>query len=169
MGMKAEIKASLGWNWTDGAVLDDRLAYAAQLLDGNGDNQAEAAWLAEQQSLLSGASITHDLSYLTRSLLGDTHVTTLLEVRALLAINHGSSGGTLVVGGASSNPWSAPLADGSDKLRVPPDGVALLTSRPSGWTVDESNRNLKLAADGGTVDYSIALIGTITASGSGSS
>ena len=44
MSFKAEIKASLGWSWDDGAVDNDRLDYAEQLLDGNGDNQAEAVW-----------------------------------------------------------------------------------------------------------------------------
>jgi hypothetical protein len=169
MGIKAEIRASLGWTWTAGAVLNDRLAYAAQLLDGNGDNQAEAAWLADDQSLTSGTSTTLDLTALTRSLLGDTHTTTLLGVRGLLILNHHDSAGNLVVGGASSNAWSAPFADGSDKLSLPPDGIALLTNRKSGWTVDASNCNLKLLASGGNVDYSIALIGTITAPSSSSS
>lgn len=169
MGIKAEIRASLGWKWDDGALLNDRLEYAAQLLDGTGTNQAEAAWLAEGQTLLDAGATTHDLTYLTRTLLGDTHVTTLLTVRAVLLLNHSTSAGTLIVGGAASNAWSAPFADSSDKLEVPPDGVALLTTRAAGWTVDASHCNLKLAASGGDVDYSIAVIGNLTASGSGSS
>jgi len=169
MGMKAEIRASLGWNWSDEALLNERLDYAAQLLDGSGANQAEAAWLADAQTLLDAGSTTYDLTDLTRTLLGDMHVTTLLAVRAVLLINHNTSAGTLIVGGATSNVWSAPFGDGSDKLVVPPDGVALLSTRASGWAVDASNCNLKLAADGGEVDYSIAVIGNLTASGSGSS
>ncbi|GAG29614.1 unnamed protein product, partial [marine sediment metagenome] len=42
MSFKAEVKASVGWNWSEGAVDNDRLNYAERLADGNGDNQAEA-------------------------------------------------------------------------------------------------------------------------------
>jgi len=169
MGIKAEIQASIGWNWSDGAVLNDRLAYAATLLEGADANQAEAAWVDADQSLTSGTSTTYDLTALTRTLLGDTHTTTLLAVRGLLIINHATSAGTLVVGGATSNPWSAPLGDSADTLHVPPDGVALLVNRADGWDVDASHCNLKLAASGGDVDYSIALLGNLTAGSSSSS
>ena len=77
MSFKAEIKASLGWNWSDGATDNARLDFARQLLDGNGDDEAEAVWHIEDQTLLDGASTTLDLTALTRNVLGDLHTVTL--------------------------------------------------------------------------------------------
>ncbi len=168
MSFKGEIKASAGWNWNEGAVDNDRLDYAEQLLDGNGDNQAEAAWHAESQTLLSGTSTTLDLSNLTRTVLGDAHAVTFLTVKALLIVNESTGTGELIVGGAASNIWSAPFGSATDTVDVPPDSPLLLANRKDGWVVDASNQNLKLTASGDDVTYSIAVLGTITAAGSGS-
>jgi hypothetical protein len=162
MSFKAELKASLGWNWDDGAADNRRLDYVAQLLDGNGSGQAEAAWIAEDQSLVDAASITLDLDALTRTILGDQLSVSLLTIKALLITNPDTSAGNLVVGNAATNEWSAPLGSAGDTLIVPPDGLLLLTNRGSGWTVDATHKNLKLAASGGNLTYSIAVVGTTT-------
>jgi hypothetical protein len=168
MSFKAEVKASVGWNWDDGAVDNDRLDYAERLLDGNGDNQAEAVWHAENQTLLDATSTTFDLTSLTRTILGDTHTVTFLTVKALLIVNQSTSGGELLVGGATSDEWSEPFGADGDQVTVPLDSPFLLANRQAGWNVDDANKNLKLAATGGDVSYSIAVVGTTTASGSGS-
>lgn len=168
MSFKAEIRASAGWNWSDGAVDNDRLDYAERLLDGNGDNQAEAVWHAEGQTLLEAESTTLDLTSLTRTILGDTHTVTFLTVKALLIVNRGTSGGELLVGGAATDEWSGPFGADGDQITVPLDSPLLLTNRQAGWNVDAANKNLKLAATGGEVTYSIAIVGTTTAAGSGS-
>lgn len=168
MSFKAEVKASLGWNWNDGAVDNDRLDYAEQLLEGNGASQAEAAWHDRDRTLLDGASTTLDLTSLTRTILGDTVTVTLLTVKALLIVNQTSGGGELVVGDAAANEWAEPFTADGDQITVPPDSPLLLANRQTGWQVDDSNRNLKLAASGGDVTYSIAIIGTTTTAGSGS-
>jgi len=168
MSFKGEIKASAGWNWNEGAIDNDRLDYAEQLLDGNGDNQAEAAWHEASETLLQGTSTTLDLSNLTRTVLGDAHAVTLLTVKALLIVNESTGAGELIVGDAASDVWSAPLGSATDQLIVPPDSPLLLANRNGGWAVDSSNRNLKLTASGDDVTYSIAVLGTITAAGSGS-
>jgi hypothetical protein len=168
MSFKGEVKASLGWNWSEGAVDNDRLDYSGQLLLGNGENQAEAVWHVEQQTLLGGAAVDLDLSNLGRAILGDLHVVTLLGVKALLIVNEGAEGGTLLVGGAASEAWSAPFGAAGDRVAVPPQSALLLSNRGAGWPVDHSHRNLKLAAAGGEVVYSMAVVGTITAAGSGS-
>ena len=168
MSFKAQIQASVGWNWSDGAVDNDRLDYAEQLLDGNGSNQAEAVWHEEAATLADAASTTLDLTDLTRTVLDDTHTVTFLTVKALLIVNHDTSDGELLVGNAASDEWSEPFGADGDQARVPPDSPLLLANRPSGWNVDASNKNLKLAASSGAVDYSIAIIGTTTAAGSGS-
>ena len=168
MSFKGEIKVSAGWNWNEGAIDNDRIDYAEQLLDGNGDNQAEAAWHEESQTLTSGASITLDLSNLTRTVLGDAHAVTFLTVKALLIVNESTGAGELIVGNAASNAWFAPFDAATNEIVVPPDSPLLLASRKDGWEVDASNRNLKLTASGDDVTYSIAVLGTITAAGSGS-
>jgi len=168
MGFKAEVKAWVGWNWSDGAVDSQRLDYAGRLLDGNGDNQAEAVWHAENQTLADAASTTLDLTALTRTILGDLHTVTFLKVKALLIVNQGTSGGRLLVGGAAADEWSEPFGADGDQIAVPLDSPLLLTNRQAGWNVDQANRNLKLVASGGEVTYSIAIVGTTTAAGSGS-
>ena len=50
----------------------------------------------------------------------------------------------------------------------PPNGLLLLGNPQAGWPVDARRRNLQLAADGGDVTYSIAIVGTLTADASGS-
>jgi hypothetical protein len=171
MSFKAEVKASIGWNWSDGAVDNDRLDYAGRLADGNGDNQAEAVWHAKDQTLLDAASMILDLTALTRTILGDLHTVTFLTVKALLIVNQGTSGGQLLVGGAAADQWSEPFGADGDQVAVPPDSSLLLANRQAGWNVDDANKNLRLAASGGNVTYSVAIVGTLTApdSGSGSS
>jgi len=168
MSFKGELRASLGWNWNDGATDNGRLDYAATLLEGNGDDQAEAVWHEEDQTLLSGQSTTLDLTNLTRTLLGDVHTVTFLTVKALLIVSDDAGEGDLLVGDAAADEWSQPFGGDGERIVVPPDSPALLANRQTGWPVDDSNKNLKLAADGGDVTYSIAILGTITAAGSGS-
>ena len=95
--------------------------------------------------------------------------TCLLSVKALMILNDADSAGTLVVGGAGGDEWSAPFGADGDALQVAPDGAVLLANRQAGWPVDDANKLLKLSASGGDVTYSIALAGTLTAEGSGSS
>jgi hypothetical protein len=168
MSFKGEIKASVGWNWNDGATDNDRLDYAQPLLEGNGEGQAEAVWHAEGRTLLDAQSDTLDLTALTRTILGDLNTVTFLAVKALLIVHRGTSGGELLVGGAAADEWSEPFGADGDQLLVPPDSPLLLANRRSGWAVDASHKNLKLAATGGSVTYSMAIVGTTTASGSGS-
>jgi hypothetical protein len=167
MSFKAQINASVGWAWSDGAVDDGSLAYAERLADGNGDNEAEAAWHVEEQTLLDAESTTLDLSNLTRIVLGDTLTLTFLTLKALLVVNHGSTG-QLVLGGAAEDEWSEPFGNDGDLVAVPPDSVLLLANRQAGWTVDDASRNLELTAEGGDVVYSIAIVGTLTVPDSGS-
>jgi len=168
MSFKAEVKASLGWNWSEGAVDNGRLDYARQLLSGNGDDQAEAVWHVERQTLPDAASVELDLTDLCRTIFGDVLSVTLVAVKALLLVNESTTGATLLLGGEATDEWSAPFGADGDQINVPPQGALLLTNRGTGWAVDASHRNLKLAADGGDVTYSLAIVGTITAAGSGS-
>lgn len=168
MTFQAEILASLGWTWNDGAVDNRRLDCVARLPGGNGDNQAQAVWHAENQLLLSGAAVTLDLAALTRTILGDLNTVAMVAVKALLVVNHNQDGGSLVLGGAETDEWSAPFGAAGDQVLVPRASPMLLAHCQTGWDVDAAHRNLRLAASGGDVSYSIAIVGTTTRAGSGS-
>ncbi|OHB67852.1 MAG: hypothetical protein A2V70_19915 [Planctomycetes bacterium RBG_13_63_9] len=168
MSFKAEVKASLGWNWNDGAVDNNRLDFAVALPGGNGEGQAEAVWHVEDQTLLDATSIIFDLTELSRTVFGDTVTVTFLTVKALLIVNRSTDGGELVVGNAPADWWSEPFGADGDRVIVPPDSPLLLANRQEGWDVDNASRNLQLAAIGGDVTYSMAIVGTTTAPGSGS-
>lgn len=162
MSFQGQIKASFGWEWDEGATDSSDLKFNETLADGVGVNQAEAVWHKEDVELLNAASTTYDLTSLIRTVIGDTtHVTALVSVNGILIINKSTAGGEVLVGGAASDEWSEPFGADGDKVRVPLDSPLVLVSRRCGWEVDDSNKNLKLLAQGGDVTYSIAIIGTI--------
>ncbi len=164
MRFQAEIRAALGWRWSDGATFDARLDYARQWRDEHGTG-CEAAWSAEHETLPDGHYVTLDLANLVRNVLGDMLVTSLSGVHVLLVVNHAPDGGVLHVGGAASNAWRGPLGDGP--LAVAPDGALLLATRAVPWPVEAAHRNLQLAAADGDVQYSIALLGITPGAASG--
>lgn len=168
MGLKAEIKTAIGWNWSDGAIDDQRLDYAKLWTAGSGPGQAEAVWHAEERLLLEGTAETLDLTDLARTVFGASISITLLSVKALLVVSHSASTGELLIGAATTDTWSEPFGDDGDQIAVPPDSPLLLVNRQSGWAVDDANKNLKLAASGGDVIYSVVVMGTTSASASGS-
>ena len=169
---RAELAARIGWTWkaTTGMPKDvDEVAYAKALTDGCEQDEAEAKWSSEDATILSGESTTLDLTALTRTVFGDTLTTVLVSVKALLVVNSGTTGGEIVIGDADSNEWSEPFGADGDTIKVPLDSAVFLSNRHWGWPVDDSNKNLKLAASGGDVTYSIVIVGTETENGSGSS
>lgn len=169
MSFTAGIQARIGWEWDDGAVDQSFLNYAKEHADGNDEDEAEAVWHEANQTLLDGATRTLDLTALTRTVLGDTHTVTFLTIKAILIVSRSTSVGELVVGGAASNEWAYPFSADGDQANVPVDSPWLIANRKWGWAVDADNKNFKLAASGGAVYYDIAIIGTLTASASGSS
>ena len=160
MSFKSQVNVSLGWNWNQGAVDNGRLDFAAQFLDG-GDAPANGVWKAKDQLLAAANSVTLDLTALTNPILGGTLTVNFAAVKAVLVVNRG--GGTLTVGGAAGNEWSAPFASPGDQFVVPADSPWLLVNSQSGWPVDAAHRNLKLAASGGDVTYSIVIVGDLAA------
>jgi hypothetical protein len=167
-----QIAAELGWKWTgeDGSTVDrGSLRATSRLTDGTDADEAEAVWHVEDASLLNSASSTLDLTALTRTLFGSTHTTTLVTVRALAVVNDAASEGNLVIGDAASDAWTGPLGASGDTLIIPPGGSAFIHAPSAGWEVTASAKDLKLAAAGGDVTYSVAIIGTLTEAESGSS
>lgn len=163
MTYKGNIQSVLSWSWTSGTSDNDKLSYSQTLTDGTGVNQAEAVWHKESIVLLSGNSTTYDLTNLIRTVLGDaTHSTTFVTIKAIHLVNLSTSGGELHIGGAATNEWSEMFAADGDKLVIPLDSANLWSSRRCGKEVDGTNKNLKVAAVGGDVTYSIAIVGLIT-------
>lgn len=175
MSFKGELITSLGWNWNDGAVDNDQFKYAKILNTGDGVNQAEGAWHSESRELVSGESDLFDLSALTRIVLNSQLVTRFARVKALQIINLSTEGGLLIIGGAVCDPWWEPFGDRSDTVQCPLDSSVFLSNRRTGWPVTAlgsssssssgedslADRFLKVAAVGGDVTYSIAIIGTL--------
>ena len=168
MTFSAEIKASVGWDWEDGAVNNNRTDYLQQLPEGNDDGEAEAIWHVEEQTLPNGTTATLDMTALVRQILGDANAVAMASVKALLLTSDAESAGKLVVGGATVAPWSEPFAADADQVIVDPNGMLLLCNPGAGWPVDDAHRLLMLSASGGDATYSAAIVGTLAGSNSGS-
>lgn len=171
--LRCNILAQLGWTWHDHVDASpttdaNRLQFQQNLTD-DATQRAEAVWHAENQVLADGASTTLDLSALERALFGDTLVTSLLGVRAILIVNRGETGGALLVGGATSDEWREPFGAAGDRVKVMPGGALLLGHPRDGWQVAAGATDLKLEASGGVVTYDVAIVGTTSADSSSSS
>lgn len=165
---KSEFTARLGWDWTvDGGNPTDKseLKYNKSLLLGGAVNQAEAQWSETDRVILEGASETFDLTSLTRTVFSGTLTTVFQNVKGLLIVNTSTSGGHLLVGNAAANEWVGPFGAAGDTIKVPLDSPVMVANRQCGWLVDDSNKNLKIAAVNGDVTYSITIVGVETISG----
>jgi hypothetical protein len=161
VSFKSQVNVSLGWNWNQGAVDNGRLDYAKLFLDGGG-NPADGVWNAKDRPLAAESSTTLDLTALQNAILGGTHSINFASIRAMWIINRGE--GTLAIGGAAGNEWSAPFGSPGDQIAIPPDSPCLLCNGQSGWPVDAAHRNLKLSANDGDVTYSIVIVGQLATS-----
>jgi len=165
---KASLVAGLGWKWTSGTVIDDgRVRYAQPLTDADVTARAEAVWHDASAILLDGASRNLDLTALERAVFDDVLRTVFADVKGLLVVNEGGPG-RLVVGGADEDAWFGCFGAPDHTVEVPPHSALVLSHRQDGWPVDGARCNLKLAAAGGDVTYSIAILGTLTSGGSSS-
>lgn len=173
--LRSTIHAELGWNWQDQAgsgvvAHSSRLHAIATLDNGAGVGQADAVWDAAGVALAAGMSITFELDSLERPIFGDTIYLSMLKIKALLIANRNADGDAyLLVGGAASDPWYAPLGTSGDTIKVMPGGAVLLSCPRDGWDVETSAKCLKIAAVGAGVTFDIAVLGTITADSSSSS
>ncbi|GAF68948.1 unnamed protein product, partial [marine sediment metagenome] len=164
-----EVVARFGWNWLSEGVQDsDKVEHNTRLASGFNWNQAEAAWKLGSVTLADAASVIYDLSNLTQTRFGDTQVIALIDVRGIIIKNETTGEGTLIVGDAGANEWSAMFGADGDAANVEPSSVFAISNELDGWDVDATNKNLKLTASGGECTYSIAIIGATSAGASGS-
>ena len=167
----SDILARVGWNWlaeSGNPIDDDNIQYAKTFADGSGDGQAEIKWSSKSRTLLNGNSETFDLTALTREIFSGDLTLTFYKVKAIMIVVENTSGGKLTIGDAASDEWAGPLHTDGQTLILDPDSVYLQTNYTYGWGVDDSNKNLKIAAGNGDVTYSIVIEGTETDDGSAS-
>ena len=176
--LKSTLSAQLGWTWRDVAgtlvVIDsNRLAFDADLADGAGSAEADAIWHAADQTLLAGQAMTLELDALAQSIFGDIITIPLAKVKAILIVNkNGGQSGSLVVGGAAANAWSAPFGTPGDTVCVMPGSPLVLANLCDGWDVPPGSHALRLEAVGQPVTFDVAILGVLAGvegSSSGSS
>lgn len=161
---RSTLLAQLGWTWRDeqdrAAVIDaNQWSWRTSLNEGTQPGEANAIWYAMGITLASGASTEWLLDALSRPLFGKTIVQAFSSIKALWLANRSESSGTLVMGGAASNPWAGPMGSGSSLLRIAPGGVLFVAHPGGGWSVSSSAKALKLAAESASVTYDIILLG----------
>jgi hypothetical protein len=168
--LRSTIQVQLGWTWRDivGANVvanSNRLQLTQDLDDGAGANQADAIWDVVDQSLTAGTSTTFSLDALARGLFGDTITIALAKVKAVLVVNKNTSGsGHLLLGGAASDEWYAPLGASGDCVKIMPGAALLLACPQAGWDVAAGATELKLAAVGDDVTFDVAILGVAASS-----
>ncbi len=173
--LASRIHAELAWTWRDTLgdspiVFSNRLQFAKDLADGWGDNQADAVWYANDQTLSAGESLTYDLDMLEQTMFGDTITVPFARIKGLLVVNKNAGGnGYLLIGGAAADEWNEPFGASGDTLRLMSASPLLLANARSGWDVTSVSRSLKVAAVGEDVTFDISAVGTLWRESGGSS
>lgn len=165
--LSVDVRASIHWLHQDAlglSVVADRgeVRFAEGLAHGLGDDQADELW-HDERTLAGSDSETLDLSSLPRGWFGGGTAVALATVKALLIVNRGSQvDAELLVGGAASAAWSAPLGGSGERVRVGPASSLLLSNKTQGWPVTSSTADkLKIANAGSEpVTYQIVIVGT---------
>ncbi|MBN1590952.1 MAG: hypothetical protein JW888_15670 [Pirellulales bacterium] len=168
--LRSTIQVQLGWTWRDSTGTNvvansNRLQLNQELEDGNGASQADTVWDAVEQSLNAGSSTTFSLDALERDLFGQTITLALASVKAVLVVNRNTSGsGHLLLGGAASDEWHAPLGNAGDQVKIMPGAALLLACPQTGWDVAAGATQLKLAAVADDVIFDMAIVGVAATS-----
>jgi len=123
------------------------------IADGTSDDQMDLLWHDQRDVGTGGEELD-----LTDGTLIDAFGAGMnfAEVR-LLIIQNTESGGNIIVGNATADPWFAPFAFSNDRLIIEPLGVFMLyTPKNPGYAVSAgSDDRLKIASSTGTITYNI--------------
>jgi hypothetical protein len=130
---------------------------AISLATGTSSNQADLVF-HDKRTILTGANDDLDLAGSLTDGFGT--VLTFVKVKVILIYNLNASR-TLTIGGAAT-PFSAFMADPSDKIVIQPSGLLLLVAPNAGYTVGAGSTDLLRVANdsGSSCDYRIIIIGT---------
>ena len=134
---------------------------AIQLLDGSGDLQATQLYTAKR-TLAASANESLDLNGTAlENLFGDA--VALTKVKALLIIADSANVNDVVFGPAAANGFVTPFNAAADRIKVKPNGFALLVAPDAnGYAVTAGTGDLLYVANSGagsSVTYTIVVIG----------
>jgi hypothetical protein len=121
--------------------------------DGTGSDQAQKHYYDALSVGTGGTTI--DLTACTSDDLAATSFTKVK--RFCIRLRDQSAGVYLTVGNAAATVWAPWLSSSTATLRV--DEVLYMRSPVDGWTVDGSNKSLKLVASAGTLTVDVTFIG----------
>ncbi len=161
------IRASLGWAFketlADASTVNDigTLEYTLSMPDGVTDASSQSDKIWHWKNATLSTNETFDLSALTNTVFGATVTIAFVEVTGIFIKNNNTSAtNILIVGAAAANAWEAPWGGTGPTIKVPPNGIWMQTN-PLGtaWTVNGTNKNLKIAAGAGTISYNIVIVG----------
>jgi len=124
---------------------------------GTGNNQLDKLF-HDLRTLADGANESLDLAGSLVDMFGAT--ITFVKIKAML-IRNLSATQTLTIGGGS-NPFINWVADATDMVKIPPNGMLLLVAPLAGYGVTTGTGDILKVANsaGAACDYQIALAGT---------
>lgn len=134
--------------------------WAITLANGTGNNQCNFAY-QDQITITASGSSTIDLFALTDEF-GAAVAPAKAKVIAIRLYSSTDTAASLNVGAAASNIFAAHLANSNDIIVVPYTGMWIATAPRSGFTIDATNRNLKIANNSATqsVVVDFVMVGT---------
>lgn len=146
------------------------LQTALSLTEGVGANQINAVAVERDRHMSGPASFELDLSTLAgfEQATDPLRNTVVFEnIVAILIRNKVTSSGDLIVGGASSNPWTSPFAASgaptTAKITLKPGGFILLTAPTvAGYALSGTNKMLRLETTSSQTDCDIIVFGRDT-------
>lgn len=123
-------------------------SWVHSLTNGTGNNQANFAY-ADQITIASSSSTTIDMFSLTDRF-GNAIAPSKAKLIAVRLYSSSDTSASLNIGAAASNIFAAHLANSNDIIVVPYTGMWIATAPRSGFTIDATNRNLKIANNSAT-------------------
>lgn len=181
--MATELVASseiiLGWTFTNNEDLSDpvdpgRVRIQQAFVNGDGDDEANQIWRGRRVVSVATPNDDLDLAGVLENVFGNA--VNFAEIKAILIRNLGLDNGDgtftpaigedLKVGGAGTNPWTAPFADsgtpGTSRITVPAGGKLYLESPLAGFAVSPGSSDVLRIAHSGSLDditFDVVLIG----------
>jgi hypothetical protein len=143
------------------------LQAALTLTQGTGANQINAIAVDRDRHMTGPSSFELDLSTLAGFEQATDPLRNMIQIDNIVAIfirNQSVSSGDLLVGAASSNPWTAPFAgSGTAKVNLKPGGFILLTAPAvAGYPVTGTSKMLRLETTSGQTTCDIVVFGRDT-------
>lgn len=133
--------------------------------DGTGDQAATKIWA--QRNTLVATSTTLDLTALPLPNVSNTGtgspVQSFSKIKILIVYPEGTDGQILYLGNAASTVWYPFLDTSTDRLKCWSGAPTILPNTraqaSNAWTVDASNKSLKIDSGAITLTYTLALVG----------